>query len=98
MFFSNLEQMKRQCETLLEMDQDEIESILEDSEFLMESADKVLEKLDKITDGKNTYTPIVSPNSGAIIDVTPLNNPICAFKLSPENTPVLNKLPSILFG
>ena len=29
MFFSNLEQMKRQCETLLEMDQDEIESILE---------------------------------------------------------------------
>jgi hypothetical protein len=29
MFFSNLEQMKRQCEMLLEMDQDEIESILE---------------------------------------------------------------------
>ena len=29
MFFSNLEQMKRQCEMLLEMNQDEIESILE---------------------------------------------------------------------
>jgi hypothetical protein len=29
MFFSNLEQMKRQCEMLLEMDQDKIESILE---------------------------------------------------------------------
>jgi hypothetical protein len=29
MFFSNLEQMKRQCEMLLEMDQDEIESILD---------------------------------------------------------------------
>ncbi len=29
MFFSNLEQMKRQCEMLLEMDQSEIESILE---------------------------------------------------------------------
>jgi hypothetical protein len=29
MFFSNLEQMKRQCEMLLEMDQDDIESILE---------------------------------------------------------------------
>jgi hypothetical protein len=29
MFFSNLEQMKRQCEMLLEMDQNEIESILE---------------------------------------------------------------------
>jgi hypothetical protein len=29
MFFSNLEQMKRQCEILLEMDQEEIESILD---------------------------------------------------------------------
>jgi hypothetical protein len=29
MFFSNLEQMKRQCEMLLEMDQDDVESILE---------------------------------------------------------------------
>jgi hypothetical protein len=29
MFFSNLEQMKRQCEMLLDMDQSEIESILE---------------------------------------------------------------------
>jgi len=29
MFFSNLEQMKRQCESLLEMDESKIESILE---------------------------------------------------------------------
>jgi hypothetical protein len=29
MFFSNLEQMKRQCEILLDMDESEIESILE---------------------------------------------------------------------
>jgi len=29
MFFSNLEQIKRQCEMLLEMDQNEIENILE---------------------------------------------------------------------
>jgi hypothetical protein len=29
MFFSNLEQMKRQCEILLEMGQEEIESILD---------------------------------------------------------------------
>jgi hypothetical protein len=29
MFFSNLEQMKRQCEMLLDMDREEIESILE---------------------------------------------------------------------
>ena len=41
---------------------------------------------DKITDGKNTYTPIVSPNSGAIIDVTPLNNPICGFEEPPDLT------------
>ena len=27
MFFSNLEQMKRQCEMLLDMDQEQIESI-----------------------------------------------------------------------
>ena len=30
MFFSNLEQMKRQCELLLKLDESEIESILED--------------------------------------------------------------------
>lgn len=41
---------------------------------------------DKITDGKNTYTPIISPNSGAIIDVTPLNNPICGFEEPPDLT------------
>jgi hypothetical protein len=29
MFFSNLEQMKRQCEILLEMDHQEVESILD---------------------------------------------------------------------
>ena len=29
MFFSNLEQIKRQCEELLEMDQNEIEEILQ---------------------------------------------------------------------
>ena len=29
MFFSNLEQMKRQCELLLDLDQNEIEEILE---------------------------------------------------------------------
>ena len=29
MFFSNLQQMRRQCDMLLDMDQDEIESILE---------------------------------------------------------------------
>jgi hypothetical protein len=30
MFFSNLEQMKRQCELLLDLDENEVESILED--------------------------------------------------------------------
>jgi len=41
---------------------------------------------DKITDGKNTYMPIVSPNGGAIIDITPLNNPICGFEEPPDLT------------
>ena len=40
---------------------------------------------DTITDGKNTYTPIVTPGSGAIIGVQPLTNPICGF----ETTPIL---------
>jgi hypothetical protein len=34
MFFSNLEQMKRQCEMLLDMDKSEIESILENGHDL----------------------------------------------------------------
>jgi hypothetical protein len=34
---------------------------------------------DTITDGKNTYTPIVTPGSGAIIGIKPLTNPICGF-------------------
>jgi hypothetical protein len=38
---------------------------------------------DRITDGTNTYTPIISPNSGAIVDVLKLNNPICGFKEPP---------------
>ena len=38
---------------------------------------------DTITDGKNTYTPIVSPGSGAIIKIKPLLNPICGFKEAP---------------
>jgi hypothetical protein len=40
---------------------------------------------DRITDGKNTYTPIVTPGSGAIIGIQPLTNPICGF----ETTPIL---------
>jgi len=40
---------------------------------------------DTITDGKNTYTPIVTPGSGAIIGIKPLTNPICGF----DRTPIL---------
>jgi hypothetical protein len=39
---------------------------------------------DRITDGKNLYTPIVSPNSGAIVNVLSLNNPICGFDTPPN--------------
>jgi hypothetical protein len=41
---------------------------------------------DTITDGKNTYIPIVSPGSGAIIKIKPLLNPICGFKQAPTLT------------
>jgi len=41
---------------------------------------------DTITDGKNTYTPIVTPGSGAIIGVQPITNPICGFDAMPTLT------------
>lgn len=41
---------------------------------------------DTITDGKNTYTPIVSPGSGAIIGIQPLTNAICGFSEVPTLT------------
>ena len=34
---------------------------------------------DTITDGNNTYTPIVTPGSGAIIGIQPITNPIGGF-------------------
>ena len=41
---------------------------------------------DTITDGKNTYTPIVTPGSGAIIGIKPLTNPIGGFETTPTLT------------
>ena len=41
---------------------------------------------DRITDGKNTYTPIVSPGGGAIVNILPLNSPICGFTEPPDLT------------
>jgi len=41
---------------------------------------------DTITDGKNTYKPIVTPGSGAIIGIQPLTNPIGGFKTTPTLT------------
>jgi len=41
---------------------------------------------DTITDGKNTYTPIVTPGSGAIIGIQSLTNPICGFDRTPTLT------------
>jgi len=63
MFFSNLEQMKRQCEILLEMDQDEIESILENGhdwaqDHISEAKnnmDQVFDFLMNETKGDNDY-------------------------------------------
>ena len=63
MFFSNLEQMKRQCEMLLEMDQDEIESILENGhdwaqDHIAEAKnnmDQVFDFLKNETEGESDY-------------------------------------------
>jgi hypothetical protein len=63
MFFSNLEQMKRQCEMLLEMDQDEIESILENGhdwaqDHIAEAKnnmDQVFDFLKNEMEGDNDY-------------------------------------------
>jgi hypothetical protein len=41
---------------------------------------------DRITDGKNTYVPIVTPGSGAIIGIQPLTNPVCGFDKAPTLT------------
>jgi hypothetical protein len=63
MFFSNLQQMKRQCEMLLEMDQDEIESILENGhdwaqDHIAEAKnnmDQVFDFLKNETEGESDY-------------------------------------------
>jgi hypothetical protein len=41
---------------------------------------------DRITDGKNTYVPIVTPGSGAIIGIEPLRTPVCGFDNAPTLT------------
>ena len=38
---------------------------------------------DRITDGTNTYVPIVTPGSGAIIGIEPLRTPVCGFDKAP---------------
>jgi hypothetical protein len=41
---------------------------------------------DTITDGTNTYTPIVTPGSGAIVGIKPVINSIGGFKTTPTLT------------
>jgi hypothetical protein len=41
---------------------------------------------DTITDGKNTYIPIITPGSGAIIGIEPLKTPVCGFDKAPTLT------------
>ena len=71
MFFSNLEQMKRQCEILLEKDEDEIESILENGhdwaqDHIAESKNNMDQVFDFIMnelegeDSDNDYEEMVS--------------------------------------
>lgn len=67
MFFSNLEQMKRQCEMLLDMDQDEIESILENGhdwaqDHIAEAKnnmDQVFDFLKNETEGDHDYEDMI---------------------------------------
>ena len=39
---------------------------------------------DTITDGVNTYHPVISPLNGTIVSVKPLDNPICGFTDTPN--------------
>ena len=41
---------------------------------------------DTITDGVNTYYPIISPINGAIVSIKPLSSPICGFLTTPNIT------------
>ena len=51
MFFSNLEQMKRQCEILLDMDHNEIESILENGhDWAQDHIATAKESIDQVFD------------------------------------------------
>ena len=71
MFFSNLEQMKRQCELLLDLDENEIESILENGhdwaqDHIAESKNNMDQVFDFIMnelegeDSDNDYEEMVS--------------------------------------
>ena len=51
MFFSNLEQMKRQCEVLLDMDESEIESILENGhDWAQDHVSEAKNNMDQVFD------------------------------------------------
>jgi hypothetical protein len=41
---------------------------------------------DTITDGVNTYYPVISPVNGVIISIKPLKAPICGFSSTPNIT------------
>ena len=68
MFFSNLEQMKRQCEMLLEMDEENIESILENGhDWAQDHISEAKNNMDQVFDfimnevkgGNNDYEDMI---------------------------------------
>ena len=83
MFFSNLEQMKRQCEILLEMDESEIESILENGhdwaqDHISEAKnnmDQVFDFLMNETKGNNDYDDDMIEESEEITEKKKKNKP-----------------------
>lgn len=67
MFFSNLEQMKRQCEMLLDMDENEIESILENGhDWAQDHISEAKNNMDQVFDFLMNETK--SENYDEIID------------------------------
>jgi hypothetical protein len=95
MFFSNLEQMKRQCETLLDMDENEIESILENGhDWAQDHVSEAKNNMDQVFDfimnetkGKN-YDEVIDEDSDEENDESlaiSLKNPDLGLAMSDMN-------------
>ena len=90
MFFQNLKQMKRQCELLLEMDESEIESILENGhdwaqDHIAEAKnnmdqvfDFIMNEVDDEMEDEALAIGLKNPNLGLAMSVNEGENKLCA--------------------